>query len=198
MCQTKFRRSSSKQTNIVYCTLRSTSEGWFTLDAGCVNAELGNFLSPCRNATDACGKRSNVNEPWWGIKWGARCTNGPASFLVINGTYLKDNMGAAIAHWICLHLPSCRPGFESQAHHQCFNQFIFEFHIWFGKDKNNHKRGRDWLIFYRITMAKIARLQTYILLLQNDLSYSMNAYLTSDRLPTDYNKETKKLSTIWM
>ena len=34
--------------------------------------------------------------------------------------------GATIAHWICLHLPSCRPGFESQAHHLCFYQFIFE------------------------------------------------------------------------
>ena len=27
---------------------------------------------------------------------------------------------AAIAQWICLHLPSCRPEFESQAHHLCF------------------------------------------------------------------------------
>ena len=24
--------------------------------------------------------------------------------------------GDAIAQWICLHLPSCHPGFESQAH----------------------------------------------------------------------------------
>ena len=28
--------------------------------------------------------------------------------------------GAAIAQWIRLHLPSCCPGFESQAHHLCF------------------------------------------------------------------------------
>ena len=28
--------------------------------------------------------------------------------------------GAAIAQWICLHLPFCRPGFESQAHHLRF------------------------------------------------------------------------------
>ena len=34
-------------------------------------------------------------------------------------------MGAAIAQWIHLHLSSCCPGFESQAHHQCFNQFKF-------------------------------------------------------------------------
>ena len=28
--------------------------------------------------------------------------------------------GAAIAQWIRLHLPSCCPGFESQAHYLCF------------------------------------------------------------------------------
>ena len=33
-------------------------------------------------------------------------------------------MGAAIAQWIRLRLPSCCPGFESQAHHLCFFQFI--------------------------------------------------------------------------
>ena len=27
---------------------------------------------------------------------------------------------AAIAPWFCLRLPSCSPGFESQAHHLCF------------------------------------------------------------------------------
>ena len=32
--------------------------------------------------------------------------------------------GAAIAPWIRLRLPSCCPGFESQAHHLCFHQFI--------------------------------------------------------------------------
>ena len=32
--------------------------------------------------------------------------------------------GAAIAQWIRLRLPSCRPGFESQAHQQCFFKFI--------------------------------------------------------------------------
>ena len=31
-------------------------------------------------------------------------------------------MGAAIAQWIRLRLPSCRPGFDSQACHQCFFQ----------------------------------------------------------------------------
>ena len=32
--------------------------------------------------------------------------------------------GAAIAQWIRLRLPSWRPGFESQAHHLRFFQFI--------------------------------------------------------------------------
>ena len=30
---------------------------------------------------------------------------------------------ATIVQWICLHLPSSRPGFESQAHHLRFYQF---------------------------------------------------------------------------
>ena len=29
-------------------------------------------------------------------------------------------MVAGVAQWIRLRLPSCRPGFESQAHHLCF------------------------------------------------------------------------------
>ena len=37
--------------------------------------------------------------------------------------------GAAIAQWIRLRLPSCHPGFGSQAHHLCFHQFKFEFNL---------------------------------------------------------------------
>ena len=38
---------------------------------------------------------------------------------------LKSEMGvAAIAPWFRLHLPSCGPGFESQAHHSSFFQFV--------------------------------------------------------------------------
>ena len=36
----------------------------------------------------------------------------------------KKNRGAAIAQWIRLCLPSCRPGFESQVHHLRFFQFL--------------------------------------------------------------------------
>ena len=34
--------------------------------------------------------------------------------------------GAAVAQWIRSRLPSCRPGFESQAHHLHFFQFEFK------------------------------------------------------------------------
>ena len=52
-------------------------------------------------------------------------------------------MGAAIAQWIRLCLPSCRTGFESQAQHLSFYPFIFELcHV----EKSKLKRGRDWAI----------------------------------------------------
>ena len=51
--------------------------------------------------------------------------------------------GAAIALWICLRLPSCCPGFKSQAHHLRFQQFITLCNL--EKTKIN-KRGRDWPI----------------------------------------------------
>ena len=35
--------------------------------------------------------------------------------------------GASITQWISLHLPFCHPGFESQAHHLCFNHLKSNF-----------------------------------------------------------------------
>ena len=49
--------------------------------------------------------------------------------------------GAAIAQL----LPSCLPGFESQAYHLSFYKFII---VSCGKDENKRKRGRDWPIFF--------------------------------------------------
>ena len=47
--------------------------------------------------------------------------------------------GAAIAQWIRLRLPFCCPGFNSQAHHQCLHQIIFE--LWcVEKTRINKKR----------------------------------------------------------
>ena len=43
---------------------------------------------------------------------------------------------AAIAPWFCLHLPSCGPGFESQAHHLCFFQFVLKLE----QEKNKNKQ----------------------------------------------------------
>ena len=34
----------------------------------------------------------------------------------------NESWGDAIAQWILLRLPSCRAGFESQAHHLCYNK----------------------------------------------------------------------------
>ena len=51
-----------------------------------------------------------------------------------------ESWGAAIAQWICLHLPFCRPRFESQAHQLRFYQFIFELcHV--EKPKINKNEG---------------------------------------------------------
>ena len=36
-------------------------------------------------------------------------------------TKIRIALGTAKAQWIRLCLPSCRPGFDSQAHHLCFN-----------------------------------------------------------------------------
>ena len=52
--------------------------------------------------------------------------------------------GAAIAQWINLTLPSCRPGFESQAHHLCFHNLqsnlCYICHV--KRTKINRKRPR--------------------------------------------------------
>ena len=46
---------------------------------------------------------------------------------------------AAIAPWFCLHLPSCSPGFESQAHHLRFFKFVIELCC-----EKNEKRSQNW------------------------------------------------------
>ena len=52
-----------------------------------------------------------------------------------------------IAQWIRLRLPSCWPGFKSQAHHLLFYQFI-KIELWHvEKTKIKRKRGRNWPIF---------------------------------------------------
>ena len=47
--------------------------------------------------------------------------------------------GAAIAQWICLCLPPCRPGFEFQAYHLCFFHFLL--YLSCEKNENKQKEG---------------------------------------------------------
>ena len=55
--------------------------------------------------------------------------------------------GAAIAQWIRLCLPSCRPRFQPQAHHQHFYQFIFDLcHV----EKTKINKKRPGLAFLKI------------------------------------------------
>ena len=61
--------------------------------------------------------------------------------------------GAAIAQWFCLHLLSCCPGFNSQAHHLSFYQLLSNLcHICpydVRKERKESKRGRVWPIFLK-------------------------------------------------
>ena len=51
-------------------------------------------------------------------------------------------MGAAIAPWFRLRLPSCGPRFESQAHHLCFFQFVLlKLLLELGKNENKQKEA---------------------------------------------------------
>ena len=50
---------------------------------------------------------------------------------------LIKKRGAAIPQWIRLRIPSCRPGFESQAYHLSFYSFII---VSCRKDENKQKR----------------------------------------------------------
>ena len=52
--------------------------------------------------------------------------------LITKNTYWV----AATAPWFCLHLPSCSPGLESQAHHLHFYQFVLKLY----QEKNENKQ----------------------------------------------------------
>ena len=59
-------------------------------------------------------------------------------FLYCKHNYIINNYKqfigvAAIVQWLCLRLPSCRPGFESHAQHLCFFPSNFNFNV--KKDK---------------------------------------------------------------
>ena len=59
---------------------------------------------------------------------------------------VSEYMVAAIAPWFRLCLQSCSLGFESQAHHLHFFQFVL-LKLYGENNENKQKRGRDWPIF---------------------------------------------------
>ena len=62
---------------------------------------------------------------------------------------------AAIAPWFRLRLPSCGPGFDSQALHLYFFQFVL---LELCRENNENKKtksGRDWPFFKKKTLLKL-------------------------------------------
>ena len=85
------------------------------------------FLSP-QSPDDVCSRHFILSKAFQSLAknlFQAFC-NDTKSFLRIcclaiwsENNYMRID---GIAQWIRLCLPSCRPGFESQAHHICFNR----------------------------------------------------------------------------
>ena len=63
-------------------------------------------------------------------------------FAAAAATTFEDRSKAS---WFCLRLPYCSPRFESQAYHLRFFQFV---KLWWEKDENKQKRGRDCSISF--------------------------------------------------
>ena len=55
---------------------------------------------------------------------------------------------AAIAPWFCLRLPSCGPGFKSQAHQLRFFQFVF-LKLYWENDENKQKEAGIGPFFWK-------------------------------------------------
>ena len=60
---------------------------------------------------------------------------------------------AAIAQWYRLRLPSCGPGFESQAIHLCFFQFVL-LKLYRENNENKQKEARIGPFFKKINPLK--------------------------------------------
>ena len=72
------------------------------------------------------------------------------------GTIFCSNKqwGAAIAPWYRLRLPSCGPGFESQAHHLRFFQFVLlKLLLELEKNENKQKEAGIGPYFFKKTMS---------------------------------------------
>ena len=64
-------------------------------------------------------------------------------FKYLSAFQTNFSWGATIAQWICLHLPVCRLGFKSQAHHLWFYQFILICVMWKMMKINTKGAGID-------------------------------------------------------
>ena len=75
-----------------------------------------------------------------------------ADWLYIQNVKYNKVWVAAIAPWFRLRLPSCGPGFESQAHHLCFFQFVL---LKLYQENNENKQKRPELAhFYKIYIMR--------------------------------------------
>ena len=104
---------------------------------------------------------------WWSIK-----------------TFKKTILSrvAAIAPWFCLLLPSCSPGFESQAHHLCFFQFVLL--KLYRENKENKQKEAGICPFFKTFWVKpnfhvLTRIGRYclsyiIILIQLQLSFLLS------------------------
>ena len=76
--------------------------------------------SCCSRQTACCWLR------WWG-PWALLI---PVKAIRVGVRFYKKDWGAAIAQWINLRLPSCRPGFKPQAHHLRLKSICAIFVMW--------------------------------------------------------------------
>ena len=74
---------------------------------------------------------------------------------------------AAIAPWFRLRLPSCGPGFESQAHHLRFFQFVL-LKLYRGNNENKQKEAG----IGPFISTPVVGNETSAITMQNNTSYS--------------------------
>ena len=80
-------------------------------------------------------------------RWCSQFGSTPFLQIIFDSIKYKKEVsrGVAITQWIPTCLPFCHPGFESQAHHQCFYQFIFDLcHA----EKTKINKRNKFLVFF--------------------------------------------------
>ena len=105
------------------------------------------------------------------MKW---ITNEKKTAIIFIKTIRSYEWHAAIAQWIHLCLPSCRPGFQSDAHHLRFINLYLNCVMW--KKTKVNKRGLDW---FNCFLKKVRNLQLANAVLfdcAEDIFYAVEAY----------------------